>query len=179
MTTAAALSGMTGARLSLYLGGIAVIGVWAVPLIIAWLYDLPRKVAIAVLSIALVWTGVAWLAALVIAVAGAIRAPAPRKADSGSSPSPAAEIPRQRSEPARRRPEGTPRQVARQPEQVARQPERVPERAPQRVPERAPQRAYAGPPPGADERPPRRQPDRPEEGYDRPLRRASDGRHQR
>jgi len=172
MTAAAALSGTTGARLSLYLGGIAVIGVWAVPLIIAWLYDLPRKVAIAVLSIALVWTGVAWLAALVIAVAGAIRAPAPRKADSGAPPSPAAEIPRQRSEPARHRPEGTPRQVARQPE-------RVPERPPQRVPERPPQRSYAGPPPGADEIPPRRQPDRPEEGYDRPLRRASDGRHQR
>jgi len=162
MTAAAALPGMTGAQLGLYLGGIAVAGVLAVPLIIAWLYDLPRKGAIAVLSIALGWTGVAWLCALVIAVAGAIRAPAPRKAESGTSP--AAEIPRQRAEPARHRPEEPPRQAPRQLE---------------RVPEMPRQRAYAGPPPGPDARPPRRQPDHPERDYDRPPRRASDGRHQR
>jgi Superinfection immunity protein len=51
---------------------LAVIASWFVPLIIATLYGLPRQRAIAVLSLLLGWTGVAWLAALVIAVAGAI-----------------------------------------------------------------------------------------------------------
>jgi Superinfection immunity protein len=47
------------------------------PLIIAALYKLPHQGPIAVLSLALGWTGVGWLAALVIAVGGAIRATRP------------------------------------------------------------------------------------------------------
>ena len=43
------------------------------PLIIAWMYGVPAKGKIAVLSLALGWTGFGWLAALVIVVAGAIR----------------------------------------------------------------------------------------------------------
>jgi len=161
MTAAAVLPATTSARLSLYLGAVAVIAVWMVPLIIAWLYDLPRKGAIAVLSLALGWTGVAWLAALVIAVAGAIRAPAPRKA--GSDPFPAAVSPRERPETARRRGERPPSPAARQTEQVPdRQILRAYERPIEQVPDRQTQRAYerpAEPAPGgpaqqAYERPP-------------------------
>jgi Superinfection immunity protein len=47
------------------------------PLIIAALYKLPHQGQIAVLSLALGWTGAGWLAALVIAVGGAIRATRP------------------------------------------------------------------------------------------------------
>ena len=61
----------------LFVALIAVVVLWCVPLIIAGLWNLPRKGAIAVLSLALGWTGVAWLAALVIVVAGAIRAGGP------------------------------------------------------------------------------------------------------
>lgn len=50
---------------------------WFLPLIIAGLYKLPHQGRIAVLSIALGWTGVAWLAALTITVGGAIRATDP------------------------------------------------------------------------------------------------------
>jgi hypothetical protein len=50
---------------------------WFLPLIIATLYKLPHQGRIAVLSIALGWTGVAWLAALTITVGGAIRATEP------------------------------------------------------------------------------------------------------
>lgn len=50
---------------------------WFLPLIIAGLYKLPHQGRIAVLSIALGWTGVAWLAALTITVGGAIRATEP------------------------------------------------------------------------------------------------------
>jgi hypothetical protein len=48
---------------------VALIAAWCIPLVIALLYDLPRKGAIAVLSLALEWTGAGWV--------GAIRAPAP------------------------------------------------------------------------------------------------------
>jgi Superinfection immunity protein len=56
---------------------VALLGTWFVPLIIAALYKLPHQGPIAVLSLALGWTGVGWLAALVIAVGGAIRATRP------------------------------------------------------------------------------------------------------
>jgi Superinfection immunity protein len=50
---------------------------WFLPLIIATLYKLPHQGRIAVLSIALGWTGIAWLAAFTIVVGGAIRATEP------------------------------------------------------------------------------------------------------
>jgi Superinfection immunity protein len=50
---------------------------WFLPLMIAGLYKLPHQGRIAVLSIALGWTGVAWLAALTIVIGGAIRATEP------------------------------------------------------------------------------------------------------
>jgi len=53
---------------------IMVIAAWCVPLVIAALFGLPRKGSIAVLSLALGWTGVAWLAALIIVTVGAILA---------------------------------------------------------------------------------------------------------
>jgi hypothetical protein len=56
---------------------IAMLGTWFMPLIIAALYRLPHQGSIAVLSLALGWTGVGWLAALIIAVGGAIRATRP------------------------------------------------------------------------------------------------------
>jgi Superinfection immunity protein len=56
---------------------IAMLGTWFMPLIIAALYKLPHQGPIAVLSLALGWTGVGWLAALVIAIGGAIRATRP------------------------------------------------------------------------------------------------------
>jgi hypothetical protein len=75
---AAASSGVAGlGGAVLFVALIAVVVLWCVPLIIAGLWNLPRKGAIAVLSLALGWTGVAWLAALVIVVAGAIRAKEP------------------------------------------------------------------------------------------------------
>ena len=43
---------------------IVVIVSWCVPLIIALLYGLPRKGAIAALSLGLGWTGAGWLAAM-------------------------------------------------------------------------------------------------------------------
>lgn len=42
-----------------------------IPMVIAWLYRLPGKSRIAVLSLLLGWTGVAWLAALAITVVAA------------------------------------------------------------------------------------------------------------
>ncbi len=75
VAAASGVAGLGGAVLFVAL--IAAVVLWCVPLIIAWLWDLPRKGAIAVLSLALGWTGVAWLAALVIVVAGAIRAGEP------------------------------------------------------------------------------------------------------
>jgi Superinfection immunity protein len=56
---------------------VALLGTWFMPLIVAALYKLPHQGPIAVLSLALGWTGVGWLAALVIAVGGAIRATRP------------------------------------------------------------------------------------------------------
>ena len=56
---------------------VALLGTWFMPLIIAALYKLPHQGPIAVLSLALGWTGVGWLSALVIAVGGAIRATRP------------------------------------------------------------------------------------------------------
>jgi hypothetical protein len=56
---------------------VALLGTWFMPLIIAALYKLPHQGSIAVLSLALGWTGAGWLAALVIAVGGAIRATRP------------------------------------------------------------------------------------------------------
>jgi hypothetical protein len=56
---------------------VALLGTWFMPLIIAALYKLPHQGPIAVLSLALGWTGVGWLAALIIAVGGAIRATRP------------------------------------------------------------------------------------------------------
>ena len=56
---------------------VALLGTWFMPLIIAALYKLPHQGPIAVLSLALGWTGVGWLAALVIAIGGAIRATRP------------------------------------------------------------------------------------------------------
>jgi len=53
---------------------VMVIAAWCVPVIIAQLFGLPRKGAIAVLTLALGWTGVAWLAGLIIVTVGAILA---------------------------------------------------------------------------------------------------------
>lgn len=61
----------------LFLALVATVVLWCVPLIIAGLYNLPHKGPIAVLSLTLGWTGVAWLAALIIVVVGAIRAVEP------------------------------------------------------------------------------------------------------
>jgi Superinfection immunity protein len=177
MTATAVLPGTTGARLSLYLGAVAVIAVWMVPLIIAWLYDLPRKGAIAVLSLALGWTGVAWLAALVIAVAGAIRAPAPRQA--GSDPFPAVASPRERPATARHREERPPSPAARPPEQVPDRPaQRAHERPPPQARDGQPERAYVRPPQGAHGKSPRPAARPPERAYERPPERASGGRYE-
>jgi hypothetical protein len=56
---------------------ITFLAAWFLPLIIAALYKLPHQGSIAVLSLLLGWTGVAWFAALVIVVGGAIRATRP------------------------------------------------------------------------------------------------------
>ena len=56
---------------------VAMLGTWFMPLIIAALYKLPHQGSIAVLSLALGWTGLGWLAAFIIAVGGAIRATRP------------------------------------------------------------------------------------------------------
>ena len=177
MTAAAVLPATTGARMSLYLGAAAVIAAWMVPLIIAWLYGLPRKGAIAVLSLALGWTGVAWLAALVIAVAGAIRAPAPRQA--GADPFPATANPRERPETARHRGERPPSPAARQPGQVPDRPaQRAYERPPQQAHERPPERAYERPPQGAHGKSSRPAARTPERAYERPPQRASGGRYE-
>jgi Superinfection immunity protein len=56
---------------------IAFLAAWFLPLIIAALYKLPHQGPIAVLSLALGWTGAGWLAALVITIGGAIRATRP------------------------------------------------------------------------------------------------------
>jgi len=70
---------------------IACLAAWFLPLIISALYKLPHQGSIAVLSLLLGWTGVGWLAALVIAVGGAIRATRPPVAAqaSGATQAPA------------------------------------------------------------------------------------------
>jgi hypothetical protein len=71
---------------------LAFLAAWFLPVIIAALYKLPHQGPIAVLSLLLGWTGAGWLAALVIAVGGAIRATRPpagrgeQSPDSGSAP---------------------------------------------------------------------------------------------
>jgi len=60
---------------------ISFLAAWFLPLIIAALYKLPHQGPIAVLSLLLGWTGVGWLAALVIVVGGAIRATRPTVQD--------------------------------------------------------------------------------------------------
>jgi hypothetical protein len=62
---------------------VALLGTWFMPLTIAALYKLPHQRPIAVLSLLLGWTGAGWLAALVIAVGGAIRATRPAVAVQG------------------------------------------------------------------------------------------------
>jgi hypothetical protein len=62
---------------------VALLGTWFMPLIIATLYKLPHQRPIAVLSLLLGWTGAGWLAALVIAIGGAIRATRPAVAGHG------------------------------------------------------------------------------------------------
>jgi hypothetical protein len=79
---------------------VAMLGTWFMPLIIAALYKLPHQGSIAVLSLALGWTGVGWLAALIIAVGGAIRATRPtlagqvRPEGAPQAPAYAAAVPR-------------------------------------------------------------------------------------
>ena len=59
MHTAATTSGLAGiSGPALFLALVLTVVLWCVPLIIAALYDLPRKGPIAVLSLALGWTGV-------------------------------------------------------------------------------------------------------------------------
>jgi len=67
---------------------IALLAGWFLPLIIAALYKLPHQGPLAVLSLLLGWTGVGWLAALVIAVGGAIRATRPALAGQGPTQGP-------------------------------------------------------------------------------------------
>jgi hypothetical protein len=65
---------------------VALLGTWFMPLIVAALYKLPHQGPIAVLSLLLGWTGAGWLAALVIAVGGAIRATRPAVAGQAQPP---------------------------------------------------------------------------------------------
>ena len=71
-TSAIAPAGLAAGTIIFFVA--AAIAAWCVPLVIAALFGLPRKGSIAVLSLALGWTGVAWLAALVIVTVGAILA---------------------------------------------------------------------------------------------------------
>jgi len=128
---------------------LAFLAAWFLPLIIAALYKLPHQGPIAVLSLALGWTGVGWLAALVITIGGAIRAtrPAlagqeqPQAAGAGQGHAPAqaawgpssagtAQFPAGAEHPA-----GAPYPGAQPPEQVQGQ-ERAP--SPERPPSRWP-----------------------------------------
>jgi hypothetical protein len=72
---------------------ITFLAAWFLPLIIAALYKLPHQGSIAVLSLLLGWTGVAWFAALVIVVGGAIRATRPPLAGQEQPAGPAAPAP--------------------------------------------------------------------------------------
>jgi hypothetical protein len=72
---------------------ITFLAAWFLPLIIAALYKLPRQGSIAVLSLLLGWTGIAWFAALVIVVGGAIRATRPPLVGQEQPAGPAAPTP--------------------------------------------------------------------------------------
>jgi hypothetical protein len=108
---------------------ITFLAAWFLPLIIAALYKLPHQGSIAVLSLLLGWTGVAWFAALVIVVGGAIRATRPPLAGQEQPLGPAA--PAQAHSPAQARAPGTVPLGAQSPERA-----HAPERAqpPQRSP---------------------------------------------
>lgn len=134
---------------------IAFLAAWFLPLIIAALYKLPHQGPIAVLSLALGWTGVGWLAALVITIGGAIRATrpalagqeqpqaagagqgyAPAQAAWGSRPAATAQFPAGAEQPAGGQyPAGAPYPGAQPPEQAQGQ-ERAP--SPERPPSRWP-----------------------------------------
>jgi len=134
---------------------LAFLAAWFLPLIIAALYKLPHQGPIAVLSLALGWTGVGWLAALVITIGGAIRAtrPAlagqaqPQAAGAGQAyapaqaawgPSPAtAQFPAGAEQPAGGQyPAGAPYPGAQPPEQAQGQERaQAPERPPSRWPD--------------------------------------------
>ena len=126
---------------------LAFLAAWFLPLIIAALYKLPHQGPIAVLSLALGWTGVGWLAALVITIGGAIRATrpalagqaqaaapgqsyAPAQAAWGSRPAATAQFPAGAEQPT-----GAPYPGAQPPEQAQGQ-ERAP--SPERPPSRWP-----------------------------------------
>jgi hypothetical protein len=79
---------------------ITFLAAWFLPLIIAALYKLPKQGSIAVLSLLLGWTGVAWFAALVIVVGGAIRATRPELVGQEQPLGPWAPAPAQARAPA-------------------------------------------------------------------------------
>jgi len=101
---------------------VALLGTWFMPLIIAALYKLPRQGPIAVLSLLLGWTGVGWLAALVIAVGGAIRATRPAVAGQGQPQATQPYTPAQSAWPAAA--PKSPLPAGAQPSQRAQSPER-------------------------------------------------------
>jgi hypothetical protein len=135
---------------------IAFLAAWFLPLIIAALYKLPHQGPIAVLSLALGWTGVGWLAALVITVGGAIRATrpalagqeqpqaagagqayAPAQAAWGSSSAATAQVPAGPAHPGGAQyPAGGQHPGAAQPQERAQAPE--PAQSPERPPSRWP-----------------------------------------
>ena len=87
MSTAASVPALHGlANSTLIAAAVGVLVIWFVPIFIALLYDLPRKGAVAVLSLLLGWTVIGWLAALVITVAGAILVSAPGRGRRGAPP---------------------------------------------------------------------------------------------
>ena len=134
---------------------LAFLAAWFLPLIIAALYKLPHQGPIAVLSLALGWTGVGWLAALVITIGGAIRATrpalagqaqpqaagagqayAPAQAAWGPSPAATAQFPAGAEQPTGQYPAGAPYPGAQPPEQAQGQERaQAPERPPSRWPD--------------------------------------------
>ena len=122
---------------------IAFLAAWFLPLIIAALYKLPHQGPIAVLSLALGWTGAGWLAALVITIGGAIRATrpalagqayAPAQAAWGSSPGATPQVPAYPG--SAQYPAGGQHPGAAQPQERAQAPE--PAQAPEHPPSRWP-----------------------------------------
>ena len=115
---------------------LAFLAAWFLPLIIAALYKLPHQGPIAVLSLALGWTGVGWLAALVITIGGAIRATRPALAAWGPSPAATAQFPAGAEQPTGQYPAGAPYPGAQPPEQAQGQERaQAPERPPSRWPD--------------------------------------------